>query len=677
MSKAAQKRFRKELGKMFSAGRYWEWLEALEKESVVADYRREWQEAWQTLARRALRDPQHLEEFLTQTGSLREHPDLSEIQFLFLLKEFIEKDDGAEKLASLKGLGFPGEAIRRQAVSWDNEPFPEEKFRKNLSVLLSKPGEVTQKNYEEIARLVQGTALAIPVRSLGLRVTAMRSVVRRPSKEGGLEKLSDIEFTLKEAGRNLSPHLQRVLFYPFLFHVEKVIQPLLETRQEALIEKIVSSVPYLFGLLAGEKAEGIKRQLSPLNRDLPDGVFLEKIIQGGDFDEKIRLLGRMRFSHPEDGERGAYLDDFLGLYKGIFSDIQRMRQSLSEKERKDLGRVMGSALAKDIHLLWNGLMATEHDLVAILLPAAQSAFLDRRLAMLSLMLAEKQGNYRLKDFAQSFLRDGGSPTREDISWVLDEFDEMVFPRIRALQPLLSLWGSETPFANQIAQKIFSKAFDFLLLNSVSKTMGGLFPLPKGDRAHQEMRREMQILRDELSRLKAYKPIANLEAYLNCFPEDSLTEKGYRRFLDILYETEKRLDPIIEMITDSLGHFPAREQIGPFSPFFGDYRKIQEKGFFDFLRDHWDSLKRSKLENLERLSHVLLRNETLPENRNLVLRMSNLLEERLQQGEQEAGRLRQELMDALIRRRTEWRPATKPKMKRKSRKTWYDKELDVS
>ena len=276
-------------------------------------------------------------------------------------------------------MSFPGEAIRRQAIAWRSEAFPEERCWRNLLALILKPGEVTRKDYEEIARHVQGTALAVPVRYLGGRITAIRSLARRPSNEAGLDNLSDIDFALKEAAKNLSPHLQRVLFYPFLFHVDKVIQPLLETRQEAMIAKIISSVPYLFGLLAGERAEGIKRQLSPLNRDLPD-LSLEKVIQGSDFDEKICLLGRMRSSHPEDDGGGGYLDDFLDLYKSIFSDIQRMRQSLSERERKDLGRVMGSALTKDIHLLWNGLMATEHDLVGILLAAAQSACLDRRLS---------------------------------------------------------------------------------------------------------------------------------------------------------------------------------------------------------------------------------------------------------------------------------------------------------
>jgi len=103
LSKAAQKRFKKELGKMLSAGRHWEWLETLEKESVVVEFRREWQEAWQTLARRALRDSQHMEEFLMRSSALRQRPDISEIQFLFLLKEIIEKDEQGEKLASLKG----------------------------------------------------------------------------------------------------------------------------------------------------------------------------------------------------------------------------------------------------------------------------------------------------------------------------------------------------------------------------------------------------------------------------------------------------------------------------------------------------------------------------------------------------------------------------------------------
>ena len=666
MSKAAQKRFRKELGKMLSAGRYWEWLEVLEKESAVADYRREWQEAWQTLARRALRDPQHMEDFLTRSGSLQQHPDISETQFLFLLKEFIQKDAGGEKLASLKGLSFPGEAIRRQAISGGNEPFPEERFRKNLSALLSKPGEVTQKNYEEIARLVQGTALAIPVRYLGGRVTAMRSVARHPSNEDGLAKLSDIELALKEAARNLSPHLQRVLFYPFLFHIEKVIQPLLETRQEAIIATIVSSVPYLFGLLAGERAEGIKRQLSPLNRELPDGVSLEKIIHGSDFDEKIRLLGRMRSSHAEKDERGGFLDDFLDLYRSIFSDIQRMGQSLSERERKDLGRVMGSALTKDIHHLWNGLMATEHDLVGILLSAAQSACLDRRLSLLSILLAEKQGQWRLKVLAEGFIKGQPCPNREDIFWLFEEFSEILFPRVSSLKPLLILWQSESPFLNDMAQQIWSKALTVLVLNSLSKKVDGLFPLPLDGPMNEEVKRQIQIFRKELNTLRGCKPLGNVADFLDCFPDDCFTESGYHRLLGIMFERGRGLDSIIEMMDGTLRHSPISKGMNQFLPvdLFGNYFRAQEKGFYAFLRERWEGLKTTSLQSIEKLAGILLRKETRPEDRNLLLRVGNLLEERFRNGEKEAGLLKERLMGELTKKSPE--PARAPSRKGKRR-----------
>lgn len=666
MSKAAQKRARKEIEKMLSSGRYWEWLETLEREALISGYKKEWYEVWQTLARRAFRDPLQLEEFLARSESLKERPDIPDIRFLLLLKKFIEGAHGAEELASFTGLGFPAEAIRKQAMTWRDESFPGQKLQELLTTLIAKPEEATKKNYEEIALVLKGTPLSGIIKSLGTQMTATRSLGGRSGAKISLQKFSDIEFGLKEGSNHIPHHLRQILFYPFLFQINRVLQRLLEAKQQDTFAEILPSIPYLLSMLAGEKAGSLRTQLKHQKREVLEHVNFDRVISRADFDEKVALLGRMRsLRHDDKGNGNA--DTFQRLYKSVLSDIGRMRPSLSEREKKDLNRVMGIALTRDLPFLRNGLAASEHDLGEILLHAAEAGCLNLRLALLSLILAEKGGYRRLKVFAENSLKIVDSPTGEEISWILDEFSEIVFPHVNSLKPLFSFWGSEAPFASQIAKEIWSKAMTLLVLNSASKKVSGFFPLLAGDRLYQGMKRDIQILRKELSILKDCKELANLADFLNCFPEDSFTEKGYQRLLDTIFEKGRRLDPIIEIVGDSLLRSPIEKGIKRLLlPLLGDWFKILEKGFYDFLRGHWDGLKLTKLGNLGRLIRILMRRETLSEDRNLLFKISNLLEERSRDGEKEAGVLRDKLMEELARQKTRSKSA-KPKRRGRSGK----------
>jgi hypothetical protein len=289
--------------------------------------------------------------------------------------------------------------------------------------------------------------------------------------------------------------------------------------------------------------------------------------------------------------------------------------------------------------------------------------------LLSLVLAENRGYRRLKVFAENSLRIFNLPDWEDILWVLDEFGEIVFPHVNSLRPLFSIWGSEAPFANQIARKIWSKAMTALVLNSASNEINGFFFLLPEDRVFEGMKREIQILRKELSALKDCKELADLADFLNCFPEDSFTEKGYQHLLSTIFEKGRRLDPIIEIVEDFLLQSPVEKGINKLLlPLLGSWLEIFWKGFYDFLRRHWDGLKTTKWENLGRLIRILMRRETQSEARNLLFRISNLLEERSRDGEKEAGVLREKLMEELIRQKTKSKPA-RPRRRSRSKNLW--------
>jgi hypothetical protein len=124
--------------------------------------------------------------------------------------------------------------------------------------------------------------------------------------------------------------------------------------------------------------------------------------------------------------------------------------------------------------------------------------------------------------------------------------------------------------------------------------------------------------------------------------------------------------VIEMMEASLRQASiakGKSNFFPISP-LDDYFKILERGFYDFLREHWDALKTSRLENIDRLIHILMMKGTQSYNRNLLTRVSNLLEERFRAGEEGAGRLKERLMGELLRQRPKSKPAAGRKKREK-------------
>lgn len=284
--------------------------------------------------------------------------------------------------------------------------------------------------------------------------------------------------------------------------------------------------------------------------------------------------------------------------------------------------------------------------------------------MLSLLLAEKQGHWRLKGLVEGFLKGQICPTREDIFWLFEEFSEIVFPRVNFLRPLLGLWGDEAPFLQDLARELWAKALPALFVNSMSKKLDRLFPFtPEGPQA-DEVKRAVQIFRRDLNGLRSYKPLCHVADLLDCFPDDCFTESGYHRLLGIMLE-RRGFDSIIEMMESVVRSSAAVGTDGPFlmNP-LRDCFGIQERVFYSFLRENWNGLKTASLQGIQRLIGILSRKETRPEDRNLLTRIGNLLDERFRDGEKEAGFIKDQLTGEMTKKRH--RPRTAPSRKERRR-----------
>jgi len=183
-----------------------------------------------------------------------------------------------------------------------------------------------------------------------------------------------------------------------------------------------------------------------------------------------------------------------------------------------------------------------------------------------------------------------------------------------------------------------------------------------------MRRDLQTLRSELSSTMEWKPFERMAQFLHCFPENAITDKGLVSYLEKVYEANRSLLPIIEMME---GLTPPPEMFNPLLDDFapprsseGDFSGL-ERIFRDFLLDHWEEMKVIELNVVGRVVEALLRKGEKPRDASLLVRLSNLLEERFRKGEKEAADLQRRVMDCLLRiRRRRRKPVTEAGPKRR-------------
>lgn len=667
MNKAKLKRIRKELEKLLGSGRYREGLEIIEKENLFSHYKREWQECWQNLARIAVRTPQELMAFLSISKRFKQYPDLPDIRFLFLLEKFINGDDIKEDIASLKGLSLPAEPLKKQTILWNDALFPEQKFKRLLSGLITKPEKITEENYNDLASLLRGACITPTIKTLGEMIKISRGLNSKSMDRSRQKDLYNLDLALEEASHRLPHNLQQILFYPFLFSIDTALSLLLKKKDDAPTAEILSSMSFLIALLAGEKSGHVKGQLMHFNSGALDHSYISRTISEADFEDKVVLLGKMRSLIKDDETREEFLDDFRALYKGILSDIAGMRGTLSEREKREMPGIMGPVIITDLHLLF---YKKDEDLANILHKAAEAGCLETRLSTLSLILSEKLKDRKLKEYAEKALRNLNLPVKDDIFWVMMHFKEIIFPHVRFLKPLLDFYGEETSFCDDIAKRILADALSSLIFDSVFKKMRGLLSFFAEGMPYKKTIIDMRILRENLKILIAYNSFSLITALLNCFPEDSFTEQGYQRFLKTILESRWGMEYIIEIFEDA-NRAMATERMPQdlrSSP-LGEPFKIHEQGFINFLEEHWDYLKTSKLETLEKLIRILGQRGINSMAGNLLIQLKNLFEERLQKGEKEAGNLGEMVMKILIKSKSKTSRIERPKKRQRLESFW--------
>jgi hypothetical protein len=648
-----ERRIKKELEKLWRKGRYWDWLALVEKENLHRDHAREEQEAWMSLVKKALRLPANLQEFWAHLPSVKRYPTLPDFQCLRLLGDFVSGKEVRGELAALRNLTFPAESLRQKALSWKDEFFREEKIRDLFSTFLHHPGKVSSKDYQNLSSLAEGTSLGAEVAALGAKFDGVRGLNRKTGgrKRLGAEKLrkvTEADRVLKEASKVLAPQLQEILFYPFLFQVHSFFRQGAEKEAAPVLLRVASSMPFMFLKAAGEKGREFQKHLLGAGSTLSDldRSYLAKI-PGASLEEKAALVNRMR-SLVQKGAREEHCEEFRKLYQGLLADLAAHRESLPERERRELGRVMSSSILRDLPSLW-----TDPDdlgqLMDLLKPMAAIGLGNGKIAVLGLILAEKFRDPDLKKEAQDSLKDQAGPTEEDILWFLNSFPELFSPEVGSLKPLVEVGGTDAAFIPALVERVREEIEIFLITHAAGRRAQGPFAF-LSELTAEDFKAVFTTWRRELATLKVYPPFFPLQEYLACFPEGYFTQKGFQRYLGLRYERKKGLDWFIPELEKNrmqslLGKQFLEDSLLPL-PIEGILRD-RERALFLFLEERFEGLKTANLDTLGKLTELLLARKPTVTEGNLLIRISNLLGERLSEGDNRAHALREKIMRRLI------------------------------
>lgn len=673
MGKAKQKRIKKEIEKLFQTGRYWDWFALVENEGVGSSYTKEWQEAWKIVARRAFRLSENLQDFWNNIEKIENYPDSPDLRLLFLLRDFVDGKEVKEDLSALEGLSPQAEPLRGKALSWQEGFFSENKLKKVLAAFADLPGKVNRKSYSALAQLTKGADLAVPVDILGQEIDDLRNLnskktTGRALNQTHLRKLEALDSNLKTISRQVLHPFFQILVAPFVYQFTQLLQTLSRNGQMTAAIEVVSFAPFLFSLAAGERLEEIRDHLSR---------FYPKLLSENDgapgrenskasLEEKAALLGKMR-SVVKTKAREEFLERFNSLYKDLLSDIAGQREKLSEREKREMTRVMGTFLVQDIDFLWDCIPDNEgiRSLADILIRISRAGCLEVKLSLLSLIVADMLRNKLLREHAESALKDLPSTGKEDVWWILNQYEFLIFPHVSLLKPVIARLDPRESFMPEIAERILDEFEGCMFVNTLATKFkdAHLFKEVWGRKSEKGLaEKELATLRKEIGILNDCEPFSILTEYVGCYPEGVFTEKAYRCFLEMMYRKGGGIDGILCILEDVLNRLynvrqGAREY--PTAPLFESFFEDKRRILFAFLKEYPDALKTIKLERVEKLIDLLTQEKFNEDIGSLLIALSNILGERAKSGEKEAGNLNAKLMDLLIKsKRKKGRPPRK-------------------
>ncbi|MBF0337867.1 MAG: hypothetical protein HQL05_08540 [Nitrospirae bacterium] len=661
MNKGKAKREQKELDKLLSGGRYWQWLAKVQEASLNDHYKKDWDDVWQTLAKQALRHPDRLKEFWDNCVTIKSHPDSADVRLLFDVRRFIYDDTHTEELMKIRGLSMPAEELRKRVMTWKDDSFPQKKLEKLLASFCKTPEKIVKRHFLSLAQLLPGTDLANYAQDLAQHIGYINRIGTKTDAKVKSDKLSETDNYVSDIHEGLPYDLVQILLYPFVVNLTKYLTTLARSGNTVAAANCVIKMPFLFSLLAGDKAEQIRDSIANVNSKVLDNEHIEKKISGADLPGKIVLIRKLRelIQEASYGKRN-YAVYLRGLYREVMSEISRLQQTISEREKKAVANVLGREVVHDLHLLYDG----SSDLSEFLFMAGQSGCMNAKLATLAIVMKETFRNRRLMEIAQDILKNQHNDLEEELEWLFRNFESLVFPDIVYLRPLIKMFGEQEGFNKTLHAIVKSKLQASLMSGTISSETSGLpdfFSYLLDIRGSDE---NINKLRIYLSDMKHYEPFRHLSEYLDCFPANKFSEKGFYRLFAKMYG-----DSGIKTVIDTFKALIEKQKDTAYydMDIFNDPRgflvTMQNGAFLQLIDKRWDDFKGIDTDILLRLAEIII--ERFSAN-NILLKLYNLVETRHNDGETGLEDLRS-IISSRLRKAADVKTTTPTRTRQKRRK----------
>jgi hypothetical protein len=683
------KKTKRDVEKLLRGGRYWDWLKTIEANRLEGEYRQDRETVWKTLIKRALRSPEGFAEFHDQATTFKVPPPGPDFQFLMALGRFLDDPGSTAELAALKGLGPAAGVLRERALEWGGPPVSASKLEKQLRLFVTQPEKVTQRHYQQLAKDLDSSPLASLVRGLGELLPEFRlfnHAGRVKAGWGGIEPpwITQLDRRLATLVGKAPGPLARILLQPFSWQVIQLLQRFPPQSDATRTAALLRCFPFILPLIAGDNAEAISKLLllTHASGEIPLAEA-RKRISTNSFEDNLVLLGQVR-KRVRQGDRDEDFLDFLftpsnreqedaeellaRLYDLLFQELEQRAGGLPPRDKRGLRELMDRLLAQDL-----GFLVDDPDDPRLLEPLLSRVLRigcgGKRLALLALVVAGNIRQRPLRAKAEAVLDESGPLVNEDITWLTENFDDLYFPRLRGLVPVVERLRPDSALLLPIFYALMNHMETELTMASLPRHGSGLFGMFDGF-AGEDWRDEVAVLREELAHLHDYPEMRPLRMFLDCFPENRYTREGLLRWLDELRQVGTYLGYVEDRLQALIAH--RRELAEAFGlPHAGVRKWVDEQVsvIFGFLKDHCEDFRDVEPERIARLLDlVAAHGEVTALAGKFLVRLQNVLEERRRAGDPQAAALANQTLTMLQRlAATDKTTRRSPKTKRRTRK----------
>ena len=269
---------------------------------------------------------------------------------------------------------------------------------------------------------------------------------------------------------------------------------------------------------------------------------------------------------------------------------------------------------------------------------------------LVLLTAELTSDRVLRQKALANLQKLPYPGDGQIIRVLENLDEIIFPDVRLIKPLLEIYPAEANLRKLLFDQLIEEVKTFLLTNTMaidfekSANISKVFMI--------NLQKMLITYNNNLNYLNDFKEVVVLKDMLECFPEGYLTADGYRSLLIKIYGRRQSFDYLFSQLDNYLIKSPGTGRDEIFFNFAaGDWLDKQEELLFHFVIDNLDDLQTAPLDTIQLVVDRFCRPEFMKsKGLNFFLSLSNRLEGRIKAGESAAEALRNRIMSLLLKYR---------------------------